>query len=144
MTAQEMWASYTRIHPEAAVYEAWAYGDAPDELAALTLSGVKTATASLAGLYALEREEMPQAGDLSVLLNSRDEALCVLRSTRVTVVPFQQGGAVHAWREGEGDRSLESWRKVHERFFRSELEKAGLPWREDIAVVLEEFEVVYP
>ena len=49
MTAKEMWAAYIQAYPcyRAATYEAWRYGsDTPDLLAALTLSGQKTATAS--------------------------------------------------------------------------------------------------
>ncbi len=146
MTAKEMWARYAALHPEAAssTWEAWAYGEKPDELALLTLQGVKTATASAQALYALEGEDLPQAGDMSVVLDGQGEAVCIVRNTRVTVVPFNEVGAEHARREGEGDRSLPYWRKVHERFFRREYEQAGLPFTDDIAVVCEEFEVVYP
>ncbi len=146
MTAQEMWARYAALHPEAASlpYEAWAYGEAADELADLTLRGVKTATASAHALYALEGEPLPLAGDMSVLLSSRGEALCILRNRAVTVVPFDQVSEEHAFREGEGDRSLAYWRQVHERFFRRCLEGTGIPFTNDVAVVCEEFEVVYP
>lgn len=146
MNAQEMWQAYTDLHPEAASmeYEAWAYGDSPDELAALTLSGTKTATASAHALYALEGEEVPKAGEHSVILNSRDEAVCVIRNVQVRILPYREVDARHAWLEGEDDRSLACWRQVHEPFFRRELARYGLPFTEDIAVVCEEFEVVYP
>ena len=146
MTAHDMWQAYTMLHPEAAGLscDAWTYGDAPDELAALTLSRVKKATASIHMLYAMEGEELPQPGEYSVVLNSRDEAVCIIRTTEVDVRPFREVDARHAFLEGEGDRSLPYWRKVHERFFREELAEVGLRFTEDIAVVCEEFEVVYP
>lgn len=146
MTASDMWAKYVLLHPEAAsaAMEAWAYGDAPDELAALTLAGVKTATASAHALYALEGSDMPRTGDLSVILDGRGEAVCIVRNVRVTIVPYRDVDARQAWLEGEGDRSLTYWRRVHEAFFRRELARAGLPFTEDVAVVCEEFEVVYP
>lgn len=146
MTARDMWNHYTALHPEASnlSYEAWSYGDAPDVLAGLTLRGVKTATASAHALYLLENEPLPSVGDMSVVLDSRGEAVCVIRNTAVTVIPFDRVGEDHARREGEGDRSLAYWRQVHERFFRREYEQAGLPYAHDIAVVCEEFEVVYP
>ncbi len=144
MTAQEMWACYTALHPDAPVdYEAWAYGDAPDALAELTRSGRKTATSSAKALYALANEELPRAGDHSVLLDSHGEAVCVLRNTRVRVLPFREVDADHAHREGEGDCSLSYWRSVHEAFFRRALNEYGLPFTDSIAVVCEEFEVVY-
>ena len=146
MTAHDMWQAYIALHPEAAdaAYEAWAYGDAPDELARLTLTGIKTATASVHMLYELDGEAVPQAGDYSVVLDSSGEAVCVIRNVRVQILPYRDVDARHAFLEGEGDRSLRYWREVHERFFRQELAGYGLEFTEDIAVVCEEFEVMYP
>lgn len=40
MTAEEMWKEYARkVGIEHSDYEAWAFGDAADELAALTVEG---------------------------------------------------------------------------------------------------------
>ena len=46
-----------------------------------------------------------------------DEAACVIRDVKVSVVPFLQVSAEHAYKEGEDDRSLEKWREVHRRVF---------------------------
>ena len=145
MTHQELWAAYQAAHPDAGEdYEPWAYGDDPDALAELTRTGVKTATASAGPLYELEGEPLPTSGEYSVILNSRGEAVCVIRTTRVYTVPFDRVSEEQAFREGEGDRSLEYWRRVHEDFFRAELEEAGLAFSPEMPVVCEEFEVVYP
>lgn len=146
MKAQDMWQAYIALHPEATSipYDAWAYGDAPDELARLTLAGVKRSTASIHMLYAMEGEALPQPGGYSVVLDRQEEAVCIIRTTAVHIRPFHEVDARHAFLEGEGDRSLPYWRKVHERFFRVELAEAGLVFTKDIAVVCEEFEVVYP
>lgn len=145
MTHQEMWAAYKAVNPAAGEdYEPWAYGADPDELAELTRAGIKTATAGAGILYEAEDEPMPRPGEYSVILDSRDEAVCVIRTTRVYTVPFDQVSAEQAYREGEGDRSLDYWRRVHEDFFRAELEKAGLEFSPEMPVVCEEFEMVYP
>jgi len=144
MTHQELWAAYRAV--DAAVgadYEAWAYGDDPDTLAELTRKGIKTATASAAVWYERGEEPMPRAGEYSVILDSREEAVCVIRTTRVYTVPFDQVSEEQAYREGEGNRSLAHWRKVHEDFFRKELSEAGLEFSPKMPVVCEEFEVVY-
>ena len=144
MTHQELWAAYRAVNPAAGDdYEAWAYGADPDTLAELTRAGVKTATASAGPLYELEGEPLPETGEHSVILDSRDEAVCVIRTTRVYTVPFNQVSAEHAFREGEGDRSLAYWRRVHEDFFRAELAEVGLEFSPTMPVVCEEFEVVY-
>ena len=140
MTAQEMW-NASGIQAE---YEAWPFGDDPDTLAELVRTGVKTATASAYPFYELEGEDLPKAGEYSVILNTKDEAVCIIRTTKVYVTPYREVTAEQAWKEGEGDRSLDYWRRVHEAFFRKELEAVGLIFTEDMGVVCEEFEVVYP
>lgn len=79
-----------------------------------------------------------------MVLRPDGRAVCVVYTTRVYVVPFREVSAEHAWREGEGDRSLAHWRKVHEEVFSAVLEKQGLAFSEDMGVVCEEFTVVYP
>lgn len=143
MTHQELWAAYRAVNPEAGEdYEAWAYGDDPDTLAELTRRGIKTATASAGPLYG-PGEPLPAPGEYSVILDSREEAVCVIRTSRVYTVPFDQVSEEQAYQEGEGDRSLAYWRKVHEDFFRKELAEAGLEFSPQMPVVCEEFEVVY-
>ena len=140
MTAQEMW-NASGIEAE---YEAWAFGDDPDTLAELVRTGVKTATASAYPFYELEGEDLPKAGEYSVILNTKDEAVCIIRTAKVYVTSYREVSAEQAWKEGEGDRSLDYWRRVHEAFFRKELDAVGLTFTEDLGVVCEEFEVVYP
>jgi len=139
MTAEELW----KQSGLTGTYEAWAFGGAPDRLAELVLQGVKTATCSAYDLYLEEREPLPQEGDLSVILNARDEAVCIIRTTKVYVTAFDRVTAEHAWKEGEGDRSLEYWRKVHVEFLTGELAAIGREFSEQAQVVCEEFEVVY-
>ena len=139
MSAEELW----KLSGIKGTYEAWAFGEVPDKLAALVTAGVKTATSSAYIFYEIEQEPLPEAGDYSVILNSRDEAVCIIKTVKVTVLPYDQVPAEFAYKEGEGDRSLEYWREVHEAFFTNELAEAGLAFSEDMPVVCEEFEVVY-
>ena len=139
MTAEELW----KQSGLTGTYEAWAFGGAPDRLAELVLQGVKTATCSAYDLYLEEREPLPKEGDLSVILNARDEAVCIIRTTKVYVTAFDRATPEHAWKEGEGDRSLEYWRKVHVEFLTGELASIGREFSGQAQVVCEEFEVVY-
>lgn len=144
MTAQEMWEAYSRKANISSDYEAWAYGDDPDTLARLTLEEVKTGTSSLYLWYGLEHEPLPAEGEYSVILDSQENAVCITRTTRVYVVPFDEVQESHAFREGEGDRSLAYWRKVHEAFFSEELREIGVCFHQKMDVVCEEFQKVYP
>lgn len=144
MTAKEMWEVYRLYDPGAIFWTAWSFGSDPDELAELVLRGIKTATSSLLYWYECENEPLPEPGNVSVILNSFDEAVCVIRTTKVYTVPFSQVTEEHAIREGEGDRSLDEWQYVHEKFFRIELAEAGVDFSHDMPVVCEEFERVWP
>lgn len=144
MTGKELWEAFIREnHLPDCEYEAWAFGEEPDLLAHLVAAGEKTATASAYPLYELENEPLPAAGAYSVILDSKDDAVCIIQTRKVTVVPFHGVSAEHACKEGEGDKSLAYWRAVHETFFTECLKEAGLEFTPDMKVVCEEFEVVY-
>ena len=144
MDAKTMWAQYAARNDISAEYDAWCFGDNADALADLVLKGIKTATASAYPLYELEGEELPIEGQYSVVLWKDDTAACIIKTTRVYITPFCQVSADHAFKEGEGDKSLSYWQAVHRRFFTTELAEAGLQFDEEMQVVCEEFIKVFP
>lgn len=144
MDAKTMWEQYAIPKEIVAEYDAWCFGDDADALAKLVLAGKKTATSSAHPIYELEDEELPQEGQYSVVLWRDGNAACIIKTTRVYIVPFSQVSAEQAYREGEGDRSLAYWQKVHRAFFTREMEDAGLTFTEDMKVVCEEFIRVFP
>ncbi|MDD5863885.1 MAG: ASCH domain-containing protein [Firmicutes bacterium] len=139
-----MWDHFVQKEKITGHYEAWRFGGAPDKLAELVLAGTKTATASAYPLYVQEGQMLPQEGSYSVILNTRDEAVCIIRTTKVYSRPFREVSAEHAYKEGEGDRSLNYWRQIHREFFTQEMNADGLTFDEDMPVVCEEFLRVYP
>lgn len=139
MTAEELWAE-SGLTGE---YEAWAFGGAPDKLARLVVSRIKTATCSSLELMRYEGEPMPKIGDYSVILNSEGDAVCIIRTTRVYVETFERVAEEHAFKEGEGDRSLDYWRRIHMEFFTEELGAIGLTFDASSELVCEEFQVIY-
>ena len=145
MTPQETWNAYKQINPSIGdEIDAWAFGVEADLLADLVLKGVKTATASAYDLYALEDEPLPQEGTFDVILDSQGQAVCIVEITKVSVEPFDQVSADHAFKEGEGDKSLAYWRQVHEDCFAEWLREAGMTFTPNSKVVLEELRKVYP
>ena len=145
MTPEQLWNEYKTINPAIGdKIDAWAFGVEPDQLADLVLKGEKTATTSAYDLYAVDGEPLPRSGSFDVVLDSQDQAVCIIEITKVTVVPFKQVSAEHAFKEGEGDKSLTYWRQVHEEFFTEWMAEAGLSFSEETGVVLEEFRKVYP
>lgn len=115
--------------------ERWAFGDTEqqaDELVKLVLDGVKTATCSN-----LDGEGIPQPGDVFVVVDGKNEPVCAIELTKVDMSTYEQVDAAHALAEGEGDRSLDYWRKEHKRFF----EEYEL-FSPDMTLVLMHFKVI--
>ena len=107
-------------------YEAWAFGASADELAQLVLEGKKTATASAYDLYGKSGEPLPKEDEYSVILDSTGEAVCIIRTTKVYVVPFCEVPASHAYKEGGATAVLDTGKRFTGTFLRRRLRKQGL------------------
>ena len=149
MTVKEMWDKYISISgkPINTPYESWHFcnneADA-NELAKLTLLGIKRATASLYKSFEAENEPIPKIGDLIVITNWDSEAVCIIEVKKVEILPFKDITKEHAQIEGEGDKSLEYWRRGHINFFTEETKELGIEFNEELEVIFETFQVVYP
>ncbi|WED24415.1 ASCH domain-containing protein [Vibrio sp. JC009] len=111
--------------------------------AQLILAGEKTATCSMKHWYENGQEEMPKVGDIMVVTDWNGNPTSIIETTEVSVCKFSEVTAEFAASEGEGDKSLEWWRKAHWEFFSDECEKEGIAVSEDMLLVLERFKVVY-
>jgi uncharacterized protein YhfF len=126
---------------------AWSFGDTPelsDMLLALVLEGTKTATASALVEFEDAGEPLPRAGDLWIALDGGGHPAVLGRTTNVRIVPFGEVDADHAHAEGEDDCTLATWRAEHERYFRHVLQAGGRTFDDELPMVLERFEVLYP
>lgn len=71
-------------------------------------------------------------------------ALCVIETSSVEIVPYDQVGEAFAAIEGEGNGSLRYWREVHWAYFGRQAMRIGGEADPRMPVVCEQFEVVYP
>lgn len=123
------------------------FGDHPalaDELGALVLAGTKTATCSALWEWETEGSEPPPVGTKTVVLNGAGQPICIIETIEIQIRPFNQVDAQFAYDEGEDDRTLESWRHEHWKYFSRVLPKIGKQPTEDMPLVCERFRVVYP
>lgn len=142
MTSEELWKQFGKDTG----YETVSFGNYTDtdQLSDLILNGKKTATSSAYYWVETGEEKMPKEGSYEVVIDSKENAICIIQITNVYITPFNQVSPHHAYLEGEGDRSLSYWRKEHRRFFKEDLLEAGIPFQEDMPVVCEEFRKVFP
>jgi len=116
--------------------EEWA-----NKLLDLVLSGKKRATASSIFFWE-KRNEIPKAGDYSIVTDWDGNPRCVIETTAVTILPFNEMTFDICKREGEDD-TLESWQEGHRHFFTEEGKAEGYEFTESMPVVFEDFEVVF-
>ena len=68
--------------------------------------------------------------------------LCIIQTTKVDILPYNQVTWEMAAKEGEDD-SLESWRANHDDFFEFDADIMGYEFTPEMPVVFEEFKVLY-
>ena len=150
MTAKELWHEFcvSKGIAEDTPYGAWAFcggGPTGDELAALVLKGIKFGTASALDDYIYEDalDELPKVGDYSVILLDNNEAVCVIRDYDVYTRPFGEVSHFHGYSEGEDERTLDAWRRIHTEAFGPDLKEIGYPLTNASKIVCEKFTVEY-
>lgn len=136
----EYWKDQNQDQPQSV--SAWQFGADPDYLAELVIAGIKTATCSGYIFYELENEPLPTTEDYSIILNSDDKPLAIIKTVEVTLTPMIEVTEEFAVAEGEGDRTYQYWWETHEKFFRNQLNAIGREFSEDMLLVCERFEVI--
>lgn len=124
----------------------WGFGATPehaDELLALVLAGIKTGTAGYLEQYEAEGAETERVGDLDVILDGSGAPRAIIETTAVTVIPFDDVSEAHAFSEGEDDRTLSSWRRIHRDFYEKYI-APSTPFRGDIPIICQRFRLVHP
>ncbi|EOP31365.1 MULTISPECIES: ASCH domain-containing protein [Bacillus] len=140
--AQTYWDTYWGNNEKPASVTAWQFGDSPNYLAQLVIDGIKTATCSCHTFYELENEPLPTTNDYSIILNSQDKPVAIIKTIEVTVTPMNEVSEEFAIAEGEGDCTYNYWRDTHVRFFTKELNEFGFTFSEDMLLVCERFELI--
>ncbi|UHA74687.1 ASCH domain-containing protein [Paenibacillus sp. 481] len=136
--AQAFWEKYWGNSVRPSSVSEWKFGDTPDRLAEQVVAGVKTATCSGHVFYELENMPLPVAGQYGVILNGQDEPVAIVKTIEVSLTPLNEVTEAFALEEGDG--TYDNWRSIHVNYFRSELQKVGLEFSEDMLLVCERFE----
>jgi uncharacterized protein YhfF len=149
--ADRYWNQFVQSLPPGAerperYYEAFHFGitkqDAT-EIAALVLQGTKTSTGALAWVYEAEGRAAPEAGDHSVVLDEKDNPVCIIETTESRVVSFEDVDEQFAYEGGEGDRTLPNWREGYWSYIVSECARINREPTVRTPLVCERFRVVY-
>ena len=92
----------------------WSFGINNDKLIELVLEGKKTATSSLYNF-----DKIPVIGEKSIIHFDNEKDACIVKIIDYKIIKFNEMTEELAKLEGEGDLSLDYWKKVHLNFFKS-------------------------
>jgi uncharacterized protein YhfF len=145
---EEFWRQYREaagLHHDD--YDVVAFGDGADmanELAELTVAGIKRATAGLVRQFGPAGEPPPVVGSYVVLVDGASRPRAVWRTIEVRIGPLNSVDEQFAWDEGEGERTREWWLAAHRRFFGRRAVVEGFQMHDEIETTFERFEIVWP
>lgn len=118
----------------------FSFGDSSelaDELLALVLAGIKTATCGALRDFGPGGEVMPELGRHDIVLDGLGRPAAIVETIELAICRFDEVNAQFAYDEGEGARTLEAWRTNHRAYF----ERNG-GWSPDMKLLCERFRLV--
>lgn len=127
-------------------YQVWHFGDnreLADELCELVLEGRKRATACLVWEAEHNPSDAPVLNGYSIITDFDGEPKCIIKTTEVRILPFNEVDEKFAAEEGEGDLSLDFWRRLHWDYFTRKCGEMGKEVSPTMEVMCERFKVVY-
>lgn len=122
------------------------YGDSAElsqELVGLIKSGRKRAGTGLLWAYEHDGEPIARTGDIEIVVDHLNRPALITRIVKSEVIAFNEVNADYAAIEGEGDGSLQCWRKGHWNFFSRECRRIGKDPAETMPVICNVFEVLH-
>lgn len=147
MTEKECWDNFIKksgLDGEAKYAGSFGFearGFAGTERLAALLAGKKTCAFFSFATFAIDNEELPVSDEYYIVLDANREAVCVIKTSAVKILPYDQVTWEMAAREGE-DSSLEEWRAKTRENLEEEGDIVGFEFSPDIKLVYVQFEVV--
>ena len=114
-----------------------------NDCAQLVVDGVKRATSTSLWWFETYKQPLPKIGDLAIVTNWKGMAKAVIETTKIEKTPFNKINAEYAEIEGEGDKSLAYWNKVHWEYYTREMNEQGEKPTKDMLLICEHFKTVY-
>lgn len=146
-----MWSNFTDSNPE---YKNEALPDATtfhnnkvdaNRLAELIVTGKKQAGSNLYFWYKEANAPLPQIGTKTIVTDFDGKARAIIQSKKVDTIPFNQISKEYATLDmGTDIEPLKKWKKAHWDFFSSALLESDEKPTEDMLIVCERFEVIWP
>lgn len=150
-TVNEMWNDFTDSNPK------FNNDELPDSfyfhnneedanrLAELIVTGKKKAGSNLYFWYEEANAELPEIGTKSIVTDFDGKARAIIEIKKVDTIPFNQISKEYAAMDmGTNIEPLKKWKKAHWNFFANAMEQSGEKPTEEMLIVCEWFETIWP
>ena len=149
---EAFWQSYLLTLSEASRQKTPGYvvdqfGDTPEvatKVGKLVRDGVKTTTSSLRWGLEYIGEPIPQVGHIELIIDGNGDPLCIIELIEVAIKPFGAVDEQFAFEYGEGERTLEAWRRDNWDFHSRWCIEIGREPSETMPIVCQRFRLLYP
>ena len=149
-TVENFWRNYLSTLPEGErdqnYVEASSWGNSAelaDRIARLITSGIKTTTSSLLWSQQKHQWVLEKPGDKTIVLDSKNNPVCIVEIQAVFVRPFDQVDAEFVYNYGEGDRTMDFWHKNMWEYYQEECQELGKNAEKDMPMICQVFKVIY-
>ena len=114
-----------------------------DACAILTVQGIKQATSPSLWWYKQFNMPKTKVGDLDIITNFQCQPKAIIQFTKIEHLKFKDITAEYASIEGEGDKSLDYWKKVHWDYYAEEMKPFDERPSEDMVIVCQHFKTIW-
>lgn len=148
-SVSKLWNSFVVKHPKfknVTIPESYYFCDNKkdaNECAKLVVEGTKRATTSSMWWYETNQHPIAKVGDLAIITDWKGIAMAIIEIIKIDHTPFNKITAKYAKIEGEGDKSLAYWNRVHWSYYSREMHKKGQHPTKDMMLVCEQFQAIF-
>ena len=111
--------------------------------AKLVVKNIKQATVPSLWSFKINNEKLPRQGDLNIITDWNKIPKAIILTTKIELIKFSEITAKFAQREGEGDKSLAYWKKVHKAYYKIAMQGYKEKFSEDMIIVCQYFNTIY-
>jgi len=114
-----------------------------NDCAELVVKRIKRATATSLWWFEKNNEPMPEIGDHSIVTDWNGNAKAIIETVKIELIPFNKITSDFAEIEGEGDKTLAYWKKVHQAYYTKEMKPFKEAFNDNMTIVCEHFKTIY-
>ena len=116
-----------------------------NRLAELIVNGKKSAGSGLYLWYQEANANLPKIGTMTIVTDFHGKARAIIETRKVDTIPFNKISKVYAEMDmGTSNEPLKKWKKAHWDFFSDALKASGQKPTEDMLIVCEIFQTIWP